>query len=151
MIKFGASSRFFNLISTLDEDREKELPQNNIETPEQISCNNDGCSWGMESTDCSDEVEDTGDIVALKSIISAMKSDKNALSSPNEHIFKENPLKSLQTWFEQEGCDFDYKVNTVANNKFVCVLELPVDGQWITVDGTPQIRVSILHEVIFYL
>lgn len=146
VIKFGASTRFFIFGSTLEEN---DSPENNMNldtndtdvTGDQIVSNEDSCSWGMQLTDCNDDEIESGDSFALKSIISAMK-DGEEKESINKNAYESNPYKCILQWFEREGYNFDYKVDSV-NTKFKCSIELPIDGQWITIESALTTRVML--------
>lgn len=146
VIKFGASTRFFILGSQgEEEDLDDELnsmgnSQNNKRAKEE-STGDDGCSWGIQFAECDGEEEETGDSVALKSIVSAIKGGEKIETSANQNAYSENPYRCIQQWFEREGQHFDFKVETI-NTKFKCNFELPIDGQWISIEGELSTRVK---------
>lgn len=151
VFRFGASSRFFTLTSKLEdqEDMNESASQfqqhdSNLKKTNYYGEVEDGCSWGMDITDCDDEIEETADSVALKSIISTMKSGDSSIQvTANRDSYSDNPYKCLQQWFVQEGQgDFNYKVDQQSNGKFRCTLELPVDGQWIPIEGALTSKVT---------
>lgn len=136
VIKFGASTRIFILCSNEDVEPEQNTT-GYVERPKNVIQNDNednGCSWGMQLTDCDDEAEETSDCLALKEIISAMKNGQSSLESANESVFSDNPYKCMQQWFEREEQDFDYNVENI-NGKFKCKFEIPIDGQWIPIEG----------------
>ncbi|KAF7495685.1 Kanadaptin [Sarcoptes scabiei] len=137
IFRFGASTRLFTLGSN-EEDPEFDNECDEDDGRGKIRCdineNEDGCTWGISMTDCDDETEEREESSAFKSIIAAMKNGQSNSLSPNENVYSENPYKSLQQWFEREGYDFDYKTETI-NNRFKCIFELPIDDQWIPVEG----------------
>ena len=52
----------------------------------------------------------------------------------NEHAYSGDPQKTIQQWFDNEGYDFEYKID-FENEKFRCSINLPLDGQEISVTG----------------
>lgn len=135
LFRFGASTRLFTLGSRDEYDDSDNSNDEVIQQPKQmVHEDSDACTWGMSLTDCNDEDEETGDSMALKSIIAAMKDGQSSLQLANENVYSDNPYKCIQQWFEHEGYDFDYKTDSI-HNKFKCTFELPIDGQWIPVEG----------------
>lgn len=149
VFKLGASTRLFTLGSTLDEVEEEddeeieEEKAENTKRKDKVQENVDnGCNWGINDQDVESEQE-TADSKSLQAIIAAMKTSVNSdgLKTSNDNVYSENPNKCLQQWFEREGYDMEYKVDSI-HNKFKCTFELPIDGQWIPVEG------SLMHKVI---
>lgn len=148
VFKFGASTRFFILGSPMNEEDDAYESDHGSsilvnKTSSSLTPNDDACSWGIEF-DCEEEEDsgETGDSVALKSIISAMKGGES-VESANGNAYSENPYRCIQQWFEREGhgCHLDYKVDAV-NKQFKCTFDLPIDGQWIPIEGALANRVS---------
>ncbi|XP_017485251.1 PREDICTED: kanadaptin-like [Rhagoletis zephyria] len=137
VIKFGASTRFFILGSKEEEENDDDDDEpNSVGIPhdaDKDSAVDEGCTWGMQFAECDGEEEETGDSMALKSIISAMKGGEK-IESANQNAYSENPYRCIQQWFEREGHHFDFKVETI-NTKFKCNFELPIDGQWVSIEG----------------
>lgn len=146
VIKFGASTRFFILGSQADEEEDLDDELNsmgnshNSKNAKEESTVDDGCSWGIQFAECDGEEEETGDSVALKSIVSAIKGGEKIETSANQNAYSDNPYRCIQQWFEREGQHFDFKVETI-NTKFKCNFELPIDGQWISIEGELSTRV----------
>lgn len=159
VIKFGASTRFFILGSQAEEeeDLDDELDSmgnshNNKNTKEEST----GCDWGIQFAECDEEEEEIGDSMALKAIVSAIKAGEEIETSANQNAYSDNPYRCVQQWFEREGEHFDPQVESI-NNMFKCKFELPMDGQWIFIEGALATRVSSsdgflpkLLTVIFY-
>nr|XP_027203257.1 kanadaptin-like [Dermatophagoides pteronyssinus] len=154
VFRFGASTRLFTLGSSHEDSNDDDSDDSNEELNNQQVTKrtkeeqdtDDACTWGISLTDCTeDDDEEIGDSLALKSIIMAMKDGQSSssttskLQSTNENVYSDNPYKCLQQWFENEGYDFDYKVDSL-HNKFKCTFDLPIDGQWIPVDGQLMTR-----------
>ncbi|CAG2110053.1 unnamed protein product [Medioppia subpectinata] len=96
--------------------------------------NKDSFCWGInDDTDTAGEV--TGDSMALQAVVTAMKSGDSDGQTANANVYSANPNKCIQQWFDREGYDLEYKCDTI-HNKFRCTLELPIDGQWIPVEGS---------------
>ncbi|CAG2170124.1 unnamed protein product [Oppiella nova] len=139
VFKFGASTRLFSLGTTGDdsddeEDTTEEDVDEGVEKSKAEPVVDSGCTWGInEDMDTKGEV--TGDSRALQAVITAMKSTGSDVQTDNANVYSANPNKCIQQWFEREGYDLEYKCDTV-HNKFRCTLELPIDGQWIPVEGS---------------
>jgi len=102
-----------------------------------------GCDWGINEEETSEDNEETSDSKSLQAIIAAMKGSvgSDGLKTDNDNVYAANPNKCLQQWFEREGYDMEYKCDSI-HNKFKCTFELPIDGQWIPVEG------QLMHKVI---
>src|SRR6218665_1046329 len=146
IIRFGGSTRFY-ILGSPDKDDEDTYQvedykdeQDEKETNTLDEQTDYGCSWGIGGEDaCEDDGEENNnaDSNALKSIIAALKTGKSLVSSGHtskKTSFSDNPYKSLQQWFVQEGFDFDCKVNECLK-KFKCSIELPIEGEYFTVDS----------------
>lgn len=154
VFKFGASTRLFTLGSTVEElDEENEeteeyIKKSKIEIKNKINNKEEnidnGCDWGIDEEEVDEAVEETADSKSLQAIIAAMKTnDGNAFQTDNSNVYSSNPNKCIQQWFEREGYDLEFKCDQI-HNKFKCIIDLPIDGQWIPVEG------SLLHKVIHF-
>ena len=146
VFKFGASTRLFSLGSTLDDsDEEDDTTVTNEKAVEKVTDKaaeeDTGCTWGIDEDDAEEAGEETADSKSLQAIIAALKSGSGgeAQQTDNSNAYAQNPTKSIQQWFEREGYDLDYKCDNI-HNKFKCTIDLPVDGQWIPVEG------SLMHK-----
>lgn len=146
VFKFGASTRFFTLGSNETEDGEEDSIDERIDSinKSKLDANDaDGCGWGMSMVDSEEmeQDEETSSGAAIRSIILAMKNGSAKIAeTANHNSYADNPYKSLQQWFQHEGFDFDYKVEA-DGDKFKCVIELPVDNQYIPIESSSLSRV----------
>jgi hypothetical protein len=126
-----------------EEVDEENMAENDKEKNKKEENADNGCSWGINDEDMDADNEETGDSQSLQAIIAAMKSNANSdgLKTANDNVYSANPNKCLQQWFEREGYDMEYKCDSI-HNKFKCTFELPIDGQWIPVEG------SLMHKVL---
>ena len=137
IIKLGASSRLFILINTKQTEEEVEDEEQKpkvIEKP--VEKEETGCTWGFKD-DMDDEEDEggSGDVLTpLGKVLSLLQTGTGPGPTQNEHVYSENPHKTLQHWFDSEGYDFEYQVN-YNNGLFKCSLEVPIDGQDVTIDG----------------
>ena len=147
VFKFGASTRLFSLGSTaedsdedegsVEENKSKLKLQSKAKTEEE----DNGCNWGINEEEIDEKPEETADSKSLQAIIAAMKgTGGEGLQTDNSNAYSSNPNKSIQQWFEREGYDLEFKCDSI-HNKFKCTIDLPIDGQWIPVEG------SLLHKV----
>lgn len=144
VFKFGASTRLFSLGSNLEEDQLEDEDIEDLRVTQNVKLKNKtqenvdtGCDWGINEEEIDPEKEETSDSKSLQAIITAMKMNVNGdeLKTSNDNVYSANPNKCLQQWFEREGYEMDYKVDAI-HNKYKCTFELPIDGQWIPVDGS---------------
>ena len=155
-MRFGGSTRFYVLGSPQQDDDDDEEESEKVQNKKGKRKNDDededtGCSWGMSGRDAQydDENEDVSNFKTLEMIILEMKekSSSSTKESPNKSSYCENAYKCLQQWFFQEGYDFDYKVSE-HSKQFKCLIELPVDGQFIPIDGDLFGKVSKFYNLI---
>ncbi|RWS02463.1 hypothetical protein B4U79_04635 [Dinothrombium tinctorium] len=141
VLRFGGSSRIFMVDAVANDNDQLEDESSNEEKAEE-----NFCTWGIAD----DEVDDNdGDQInshtPLGTVLALLQTDLTSSSSPNDNVYRENPQKILQQWFEREGYDYEYKINCI-NGKFKCTFELPIDGQDVTLEGSlfPKKKESIV-------
>lgn len=148
VFKFGASTRFYTLGSNEIEEEEEEVEEDLVDDKTDLikglKENADACSWGISMLD-SEEAEQDEEVspgAAIRSIILAMRNGTaNVTETANHNAYADNPYKTLQQWFQHEGADFDYRVEA-DGDKFKCIIELPVDNQYVPINSSIFSRVK---------
>ena len=148
LYKFGASTRMFTLCSDQDdEEEETEESQEDVKVEDKVKDEDFGCDWGFHD-DHDDQDNDEEDGNSLKAIMMAIKDGNFTGPTQNDNAYQSNPLKTIQQWFEREGYDFEYKIDEL-HGKFKCQVDLPIDGQWIPVEGKPMTKVNCFFFFFF--
>lgn len=143
VIKFGGSSRLFTLQAATrfeedEEDGEGKVTSTKSEKKKETE-EDTGCGWGIDE----EEATETDIDHPLAAIMAQIANKTFKGENSNEASYSANPQKIIQQWFDREGYDFEYKIDNL-HNKFKCTVELPVDGQWIPVEGQLMNRVSFV-------
>lgn len=144
VIKFGGSSRVFMLSSRipLDEDEESLNNQEVGQKSEVHKPKDDTCSWGMaELPNPADLKDEAGEPVSILARILSLMNTPQLGPTKNEGAYSDNPLKTMQTWFDREGYEFEYKAN-LNNGKYKCSLELPIEGQDVSLESEAHTKVN---------
>ena len=77
-----------------------------------------GISWGMPEDAVEDEDENRSE------------EPKNiSLVPENEHLYLNDPKKTLRGWFEREGYDLEYDCQELSYAKFKCTVTLPIEDE----------------------
>lgn len=156
VIKFGGSTRSFMVNSVMSEEEPEEEMYREVEesivsklVPKLVPKPETGCNWGM-GEDGSDEEgeEDDGEEELTEKLTSLLNTPSNE-ASPNEDSFSQNPQKTLQIWFDQEGYDFEYRVIPEGSN-FKATIQLPLEGRDVSIEGPSQSKVSDLVRKVIW-
>lgn len=131
VIRFGGSTRSFMLNSVIAEKHE-EVPGND----RVVEVKDTGCSWGMREDARAEEEEEEGEEEFMAKFTTLLNTPQNE-PSPNENAFADNPQKTLQIWFDQEGYDFDYQVLPEGSH-FKVIIQLPIEGRDVPIEGVCQ-------------
>lgn len=154
LIKIGGSTRMFYLNSSrqpenhlVKEEEEEEIRKRKEEEANKSGSDDDdekeedpGCTWGMNDDVDEDDINNDY-LTPLGQVLSLLQTGIGSEKTPNEDSFCNDPQKVLRTWFDQEGYDFEFKVNCV-HNKFKCILDVPIDGQSVNFEGDTHIKVE---------
>lgn len=150
LIKIGGSTRLFFLNSSKQAAEENEKDSDYFKSEEEATKSGDededdkgedvGCTWGIN--DDIDEDDSHNDyLTPLGQILSLLQTGVGPEKTPHEDSYINDPQKSLRTWFDQEGYDFEFKIDCI-HNKFKCNIDVPIDGQNVNFEGETRLKVS---------
>lgn len=146
-IRLGGSTRLILFDCKLDDDEEDEeiyedphivnKRHNLISVPDK---KDDGCSWGMDMN--YEAARDQLNFESSLQIVLNIINDNQAIdNTDNENAYLQNPQKAIQNWFDYEGYEYEYVIQTEAN-KFKCTINFPIDNENVPVIGEEEIKVS---------
>lgn len=142
VIQFGGSSRYFMLESTSNQTEEDfstfqdtcQSEDVGIYKASSMEKEDDGCDWGFKDDFNYESIHEQGEEVSLIGNILALISSGISGPTKNDNVYNTNSQKCIQQWFDREGYDFEYNVN-YQNGQFKCSIELPIDGQYLPIEG----------------
>ena len=136
MMKFGGSTRHL-ILQGPDEDTEaeselsvtelkeiaaqkarKKLEEKLLNEKRENESESQGISWGMPEDAVEDEDENKLE-----------ETKKISLVPENEHLYLNDPKKTLRGWFEREGYDLEYDCQEQSYAKFKCTVTLPIEDE----------------------
>lgn len=115
-----------------DEDSDRREDDDDDETSEDGA----GCDWGFSRQDAhkaSDGVNvgldsDSSKFIPIyESYLADKQSVLGGQQTKNSSTYSNNPQKSLREWFENEGHEFEVKVDQPREGQYICSLDLPID------------------------
>ncbi|XP_074599639.1 kanadaptin [Brevipalpus obovatus] len=146
-VKIGGSSRLFFLSTPRqpEENSSEEMIDSKEDEPKIKSKTKskedeeEGCTWGMRDDLYQEDDSAPSEFTPLGTVLSLLQTGVGSAPTKNEHAYIGNPQKTMQTWYDSEGYEFEYKVDFV-NGKFKCTLNLPIDDQDVPLESEMALK-----------
>lgn len=98
------------------------------------------CDWGFRSgidnrDDATEPSAENSNLSKFIELYECYLEDKHSIkkNTKNQSTYANNPQKTLQEWFDNEGHEFSIKIEQPRANQYVCSIDIPVEDQDFTI------------------